>query len=132
MNISSPRPTAEWLFKPATLALALGLAMAGAAIAQTAAPNAAQQKELDAARAELDKAAQRYGELARKYGGADAPIRIEKRMLRKPVIGVLLAPDEAAGVRIAAWTSLPRAARPCWLRPTVGSRASIRRASAAT
>jgi membrane-associated protease RseP (regulator of RpoE activity) len=88
--------------RPAPLALALGLALAGAAIAQTA-PTPAQQKELDAARAELDRAAQRYGELAGKYGG-DAPIRIEKRVLRKPVIGVLLAPDEAAGVRIAGVT----------------------------
>lgn len=89
--------------KPTSLALALGLALAGAAIAQTA-PTAAQQKELDAARANLDQAAQRYAELSRKYGGADAPIRIEKRVLRKPVIGVLLAPDDKAGVRIAGVT----------------------------
>ena len=89
--------------RPASLALALGLAVAGAAIAQTA-PTAAQQKELDAARAQLDKAAQRFAELHRKYGGADAPIRIEKRVQRKPVIGVLLAPDDAAGVRIAGVT----------------------------
>ncbi len=89
--------------KPASLALALGLALAGAAIAQTA-PNAAQQKELDAARANLDQAAQRYAELSRKYGGAEGPIRIEKRVLRKPVIGVLLAPDDASGVRIAGVT----------------------------
>jgi membrane-associated protease RseP (regulator of RpoE activity) len=89
--------------KPAALALALGLALAGAAIAQTA-PTPAQQKELDDARAEVEKAAQRLAELHRKYGGADAPIRIEKRVLRKPVIGVLLAPDDAAGVRIAGVT----------------------------
>ena len=96
-------------FRPTTalaLALNLGLglgALAGTAIAQTA-PTPAQQKELDAARAELEKAAQRYGELAGKYGEAGAPIRIEKRVLRKPVIGVLLADDEAAGVRIAGVT----------------------------
>lgn len=89
--------------KRTSLALALGLALAGAAIAQTA-PTAAQQQELDAARANLDQAARRYGELARKYGGADAPIRIEKHMLRKPVIGVLLAPDDDAGARIAGVT----------------------------
>ena len=89
--------------KPTSLALALGLALAGAAIAQTA-PTAAQQKELDAARASLDQAAQRYAELSRKYGDTDAPIRIEKRVLRKPVIGVLLAPDDASGVRIAGVT----------------------------
>lgn len=101
MNVPRPRPTAGRLFKPTTLAIAL--ALAGAAIAQTA-PTAAQQKELDAARANLDQAAQRYAELSRKYGGADAPIRIEKRVLRKPVIGVLLAPDDKAGVRIAGVT----------------------------
>ena len=78
------------LIKPT--ALALGLALAGTAIAQTA-PTPAQQKELDAARAELNKAAQRFAELQREYGGTDATMRIEKRLQRKPVIGVLLAPD---------------------------------------
>ena len=91
------------LIKHTALALALGLALAGAAIAQTA-PTPAQQKELDAARVELDKAAQRLAELHRKYGSAEGPIRIEKRVLRKPVIGVLLAPDSASGVRIAGVT----------------------------
>ena len=86
-----------------TLALAIGLVVAGLAIAQDA-PTPAQQQELDAARAQLDQAAQRYAELSRKYGDADAPIRIEKRILRKPVIGVVLATDEQAGVRIAAVT----------------------------
>ncbi len=89
--------------KIAALALAVGLALAGIAIAQDA-PTPAQQKELDAARADLDKAAQHFAELQRKYGGADSPFRIEKRLLRKPVIGVLLAPDEATGVRIAGVT----------------------------
>lgn len=89
--------------KTAALALAVGLALAGIAVAQDA-PTPAQQKELDAARADLDKAAQRFAELHRKYGGADAPLRIEKRMLRKPVIGVLLTPDDASGVRIAGVT----------------------------
>ncbi|MES2858414.1 MAG: PDZ domain-containing protein [Pseudomonadota bacterium] len=88
---------------PAALALALGIAMAGAALAQSA-PTPAQQKELDAARAELDKAAQRVAELSRKYVGADGPMRIETRVLRKPVIGVLLAPDASSGVRIAGVT----------------------------
>ena len=89
------------LIKPT--ALALGLALAGTAIAQTA-PTPAQQKELDVARAELNKAAQRFAELQREYGGTDATMRIEKRLQRKPVIGVLLAPDDAAGVRIAGVT----------------------------
>ena len=98
--------------KPTTLALTLGLALAGAAIAQTA-PTAAQQQELDAARASLDQAAKRYAELSRKYGGSDAPIRIEQRVLRKPVIGVLLAPDDASGVRIAGVTPDSAAAAGC-------------------
>jgi C-terminal processing protease CtpA/Prc len=67
-------------------------------------PPPAQQQELDAARTQLDQAAQRYAELSRKYGDADAPIRIEKRVLRKPVIGVVLAADDRSGVRIAAVT----------------------------
>ena len=91
------------LKKPTALAFALGLILAGGAIAQTA-PTPAQQQELDAARADLDKAAQRFAELNRKYGDADAPIRFERRLQRKPVIGVLLAPDDAAGVRIAGVT----------------------------
>jgi len=91
------------LIVPTALALALSLALAGAAMAQTA-PTPAQRQELDAARAQLDRAAQRYAELSTKYGAADTPIRIEKRVLRKPVIGVLLAPDDASGVRIAGVT----------------------------
>ena len=89
--------------RPATLALALGLALTGIAVAQDT-PTTAQQKELDAARADLDKAARRFAELHRKYGVAKGPIRIERRVLRKPVIGVLLAPDEKSGVRIAGVT----------------------------
>ena len=53
------------------------------------APTPAQQKELDAARADLEKAAQRLAELHRKYGGTEGPMRIEKRVLRKPVIGAV-------------------------------------------
>lgn len=87
----------------AVLAAALGLALAGGAFAQSA-PTPAQQKELDAARAALDQAAQRYAELARKYDAPGAPVRIEKRMLRKPVVGVLLSADDQPGVRIAGVT----------------------------
>lgn len=100
----SPTRAALWL--AVTVALALPVAAQDWAAAPTAkAPTAAQQKELDAARAQLDAAAKRYGDLARQYGGVDAPrIRIEQRLLRKPVIGVVLAPDDAAGVRIAGVT----------------------------
>jgi membrane-associated protease RseP (regulator of RpoE activity) len=89
--------------KPATLALALGMALAGVAAAQST-PTPAQQKELDAARSEVERAAERLAELSAKYGDAQAPIRIERRVLRKPVIGVVLAPDDKAGVRIAGVT----------------------------
>lgn len=93
----------KYKIRNTALAAALGLLLAGPAAAQTA-PTPAQRKELDAARAQLDRAAQHYAELTRKYGGGDAPIRIEQRMLRKPVLGVVLAPDDAAGVRIAGIT----------------------------
>lgn len=86
-----------------TLALAIGLAISGLSIAQIP-PTPAQRKELDAARAQLDQAAQRYAELSHRYGGGDAPVRIEKRVLRKPVLGVVLAADDQSGVRIAAVT----------------------------
>lgn len=88
-----------------TLAVLAGLSLAGGVVAQSAAPTPAQQKELDAARAELDRAARRYGELARKYRGPDGkPMNIEHHLLRRPVLGVLLAADPTAGVRIAGVT----------------------------
>jgi membrane-associated protease RseP (regulator of RpoE activity) len=83
-------------------AVVLGLSLAGLVAAQSR-PTPAQQKELDAARADLDRAASRYAELAGKYH-ADEFQRVERRMLRKPVVGVLLAPDAKAGVRIAGVT----------------------------
>ncbi len=89
--------------KSVVLALALGAALAGNANAQNAI-TPAQQKELDAARADLEKASQRYAELARKSGAAIAPIRIERREIRRPVIGVLLAGDDKPGVRIVGVT----------------------------
>lgn len=89
--------------KPAVLALALGMALAGLAIAQSR-PTPAQQKELDAARSQVERAAEHLATLSAKYGDAQAPIRIERRVMRKPVIGVVLAPDDKAGVRIAGVT----------------------------
>ena len=88
------------------LALTLGLATAAAAAQDTpaASPTPQQKQELDAARSALDKAAERYADLAARYGGADKAVRIERTALRKPVIGVVLAADEQAGVRIAGVT----------------------------
>ena len=92
-------------YQALALAVLAGLSFAGVVVAQSAAPTPAQQKELDAARAELDRAAKRYGELARKYRGLDGkPMNIEHHLLRRPVLGVLLAPDATAGVRIAGVT----------------------------
>jgi len=95
---------------PTSIAIAacLGMSLGGLAIAQSGPPTAAQQKQLEAARVQLDQAAERYAELTREYGIGPDPIRIEKRVLRKPVLGVLLSPDGEAGVRIAGVT--PRSA----------------------
>lgn len=93
--------------KRLALACATGLALAGAAAAQSDAPTPAQQKELDAARAELDRAAKNFAELSRKYhapGAAPMVMTYEKQTMRKPVLGVLLAPDPQAGVSIAGVT----------------------------
>ena len=99
--------------KRLALACAVGLALAGVAAAQSAAPTPAQQKELDAARADLDRAAKNFAELTRKYnapGAAPMIMTYEKQMVRKPVLGVLLAPDPQAGVRIAGVTPASGAA----------------------
>ena len=71
----SPTRAALWL--AVTVALAMPVAAQDWRVAPgTKAPTAAQQKELDAARARLDAAAKRYGELARQYG-VDMPICAE-------------------------------------------------------
>jgi S1-C subfamily serine protease len=99
----SPTRAALWLAVAAVLALPAA-AQEWNATQGAGAPTAAQQKELDAARARLDAAAKQYGELAHKYGEAGARWKVEQRLLRKPVIGVVLAPDATAGVRIAGVT----------------------------
>jgi membrane-associated protease RseP (regulator of RpoE activity) len=93
---------------PAMLAIALAaLCTGGIAAAQTHAPAAkteATEAQLDAARADLERAARRVAELSRKLGRDERAYRIERRMMGKPVLGVLLAPDSRAGVRIAGVT----------------------------
>jgi membrane-associated protease RseP (regulator of RpoE activity) len=88
-------------------ALSLGAVLGSHAIAQSA-PSAAQKQQLDAARAELDRAAERYAELTREFGVGHEPLRLEQRLLRRPVLGVLLSSDGDTGVRIAGVT--PRSA----------------------
>src|SRR5687767_8846268 len=94
--------------KPAVLALALAVAfgggVAGAQEARPVAPpvakaNAAAQAELAAARKDLERAAKRVAELS--HGAPEDQMhRIERHVVRKPVVGVLLAPDPQSGVRI--------------------------------
>jgi hypothetical protein len=103
-----PSPIRTALF----LALVLALPAATSAQEWTAKtpeaarpPTPAQQEELDAARAQLEAASKRYAELAGKYG-MPGPMawKVEQRLMRKPVIGVVLAPDDSTGVRIAGVT----------------------------
>jgi membrane-associated protease RseP (regulator of RpoE activity) len=106
------------------LAVAAALPLAGAVHSQSAPPapkpppapaaptapkppTAAQQKEIDAARADLERAAKRLAELTgHRPGPGFGPhfIRDVDGMSPRPVIGVLLAPDADAGVRIAGVT----------------------------
>lgn len=100
----SPTRAALWFALATVLALPVA-AREWTAAPQAKAPTAAQQKELDAARAALDAAARRYAELAGTYQVAPGAWKVEQRLLRKPVIGVVLAPDDAgAGVAIAGVT----------------------------
>lgn len=92
-----------------TLACAVALALTFGAFAQ-AAPDPATQKELDAARADLQRAARRVAELSRELG-ANHDLVIERRLMQRPVLGVILEPDSGAGVRITAVTPESGAAK---------------------
>lgn len=104
--------------KPLALAIAATL-LSGMALAQTPAPAAAArpaesakaEQELAAARAELKRAAARVAELSRAAGHPTPYAMADKRVMRKPVIGVLLAPDAQTGVRIAGVTPDSAAAK---------------------
>ena len=86
-------------------AMATGLALAGGVAAQSSAPTPAQQQELDAARADLQRAAKRVAELSREYHRpGDAPMAFRHAFETRPVLGVLLGPDDAKGVRIVGVT----------------------------
>ena len=106
--------------KPAVLALAIALAFGGGiAGAQEAKPvarsaaktNVAADAELAAARKDLERAAKRVAELSHGSVHEGQPHRIERRVVRKPVVGVLLAPDSESGVRIAGVTPDSAAAK---------------------
>jgi hypothetical protein len=99
------RPTASLL----AVALAL-LLPASTALAQDPPASTDSDKALADARADLARAAKRVAELSRGRAG-DAEVRVERRVTRKPVIGVLLTPDEGAGVRISGVTPDSAAAK---------------------
>ncbi|HLM53073.1 MAG TPA: PDZ domain-containing protein [Pseudoxanthomonas sp.] len=83
------------------LATALA-AVPAAAGAQTATAKDADTRALESARAELARAARRLAEL---QGTEATPlIELQSRAARRPVLGVVLAPDAQAGVRIAGVT----------------------------
>lgn len=84
------------------LALALALPLAALAAKEPGAAKA-DAAELAAARADLARAAARVAELSQGSGGAHE-VRIERRVERKPTLGVLLTPDESSGVRISGVT----------------------------
>ena len=83
------------------LALALGISLAGTALAQEAPrpPTDAQQKEMAAARAQMEAAVERYAKLSREYGREAVDIQVDGDVFRKQVIGVVLAPAREGGVR---------------------------------
>lgn len=90
--------------RPATphlLCAALALLLGTAAHAQ----DAGDDNALAEARAELTRAAARVAELSEERIADDARIgELRQRLAGRPVLGVLLAPDPQAGVRIAGVT----------------------------
>ncbi|MFD0739270.1 PDZ domain-containing protein [Lysobacter koreensis] len=95
--------------KPIAATIALALALGGSVLAQT---STADEQALSAARADLQQAALRVAELSRKLGRPQGgPHVIEQRVVRQPVLGVVLASDARSGVRIAGVTPDSGAAR---------------------
>ncbi|WP_345294419.1 PDZ domain-containing protein [Luteimonas vadosa] len=101
------RTTKSTTLLAATLSVLLPVS---AAHAQAPAPATGDDKELAAAREDLRRAAARVSELARKRGG-DVDVRVERRVERKPMIGILMTPDEQGGVRISGVTPDSAAAK---------------------
>jgi membrane-associated protease RseP (regulator of RpoE activity) len=88
-------------FRTAALSAGIALSLAFGALAQTADNDA---EALEAAQAELERAAARVAELSRKLGRPPGDLLIQRRTERRPVLGVVLAPDERSGVRVAGVT----------------------------
>lgn len=101
------------LIQPTLLGAALAMVISGLAFAQS--PQKVQvskvevtstEAQLAAAQKDLERAAKRVAELNRKLGHegvADVHV-FQRKGLRKPVIGVVLAPDAQGGVRVAGVT----------------------------
>src|SRR3970040_550127 len=75
------------------LATALAGAFAFSASAQSTATSAKEQ-ELEAARTQLQQSARRVAELSRELGRPAEGLVVERRLLSKPVLGVLLGSDD--------------------------------------
>ena len=88
------------------LAIAAGSLVAFLAAAQSG-DRAAKERELQAARAQLQESARRVADLSRELGQPVEGLVVERRLLGKPVLGVLLA--HAAG-RSARRPEAPRTA----------------------
>lgn len=85
---------------------------AGAAYAQSSTKPADADKELAAAREDLARAARRVAELSRDaLPQAMQQVQQNIQFSQRPVIGVVLAPDENAGVRIGGVTPDSTAAK---------------------
>lgn len=85
------------------LATALAGAFALTASAQTTGTSAKEQ-ELEAARMQLQQSAKRVAELSRELGRPAEGLVVERRLLSKPVLGVLLESDDVKGVRVSGVT----------------------------
>ena len=87
------------------LSAALAALLAGTATAADEPHGGAAEKELSQAREALRRAAERVAELSRDQGDLVRTARLQMERARdRPVVGVLLAQDERAGVRIAGVT----------------------------
>lgn len=99
-------------YRTTLLAAALALATGGVCAQTSTKHESANAKELAQARAELARAAKRVAELSQNSAEVQKHrAQIERVRTRKPVIGVLLAPDAQAGVRIAGVTPDSAAAK---------------------
>jgi membrane-associated protease RseP (regulator of RpoE activity) len=92
--------------KPIACAVALALVPCLVLAQAPASKDAGDAKELATARADLARAARRVAELSRTGEHANARSRaiVEQRIQRKPIVGIVLAPDARGGVKIAGVT----------------------------